>query len=205
MTSPGDNTRFSFGRPQWDMDRAELEAASTEVGDKVASKQDLESLLPMSGFCRLAGTGTNVEHLANKFLPFNVQKGPALGCEIHAEDGIVLNAIGMWEVKVRVLSAVSTLPAVAGYAVTRLETFDPDGNMVSREVGKVAGSGVTGGYGQASITVSDNIVVDRPGYRTRVYVLTTGGVITANWRQEEGTSLLSAQYVYNGTINLGGA
>jgi len=115
------------------------------LSGNMVKKTDLESLLPMSGFCRLAGTGTNVEHLANKFLPFNVQKGPALGCEIHAEDGIVLNAIGMWEVKVRVLSAVSTLPAVAGYAVIRLESFDPDGNMVSREVGKVAGSGVTGG------------------------------------------------------------
>ena len=189
-----------WGDPHDRFDGQAVFGDAQDATNPLVTDVDLEALMPMSGFCRLAGTGSNVEHLANKFLPFNVQKGPVLGCEIHAEDGIVLNAIGMWEVKVRVLSAVSTLPAVAGYAVTRLETFDPDGNMVSREVGKVAGSGVTGGYGQASITVSDNVVVDRPGYRTRVYVLTTGGVITANWRQEEGTSLLSAQYVYNGTF-----
>lgn len=46
-----DNSRFSYGRPQWDMDRGELAAASTEVGDQVASKQDLTGLAGVAGYC----------------------------------------------------------------------------------------------------------------------------------------------------------
>jgi hypothetical protein len=192
-----DNSRFSYGRPQWDMDRAELAAASTEVGDQVASKQDLESLLPDYGACRIGGAASVG---TNQWLPFVTQIGTMRGCHLNENTeygGIVLDKVGMWNITTRV--QVGTGLAIADIEI-RLETFDPDGVMVDRQYSRQSNS-----LGNMNISVDAAVVVDTPGYEVRVYSLNqgTGGEIrhTGN----DGGSKLSAQYVYNGTLKLGGS
>lgn len=196
--SAGDNSRFSYGRPQWDMDRAELSAASTAVGDQIATKQDLESLLPMYGALRVPTDGS-ISAAPNRWVPFREQIGEMRGCSLTDEDsgGIVLEAIGQWQVDCRLQVASAGL---AAEVAIRLETFDPDGEMVDRqEITQTLGM-----LGNWPLYVDATVVVDEPGYLVRVYSLANVGASDIRHSYRQGTNILSAQYVYNGTLNLGG-
>lgn len=195
-----DNSRFSYGRPQWDMDRGELAAASTEVGDQVASKQDLSELLPDSGTMQIpSGTGTVLT--GSGWLPFTEQVGDMKGC--HASDspdggGIILDKVGQWEVKA-ITQASSGGITVSAEAELRLEVWNPDGVFLKR--GRARNT--IGSLGNTSMFTFTKVIVDRPGYLVRCYGLSTG-VGNATWGSGEG-SVLSADYVYNGAVNFGGA
>lgn len=199
MTSPGDNTRFSFGRPQWDMDRDELVASSTEVGGQVASKKDLEALLPMYGAVRVPTDGS-IPSTPNRWVPFREQIGDMRGCRLTGEDsgGIVLDEIGQWQVSCRLQVASMGL---AAEVEIRLETFDPDGEMVDRQQ-IIQTLGMLGNW---PLHIDATVVVDQPGYLVRVYSMATVGAADIRHSYVQGSNILAAQYVYNGTINLGGA
>lgn len=187
--------RFAYQTPQGQFDRGELDDTGAMVGGELTSKSDLEALLPMSGYCELSWTDgwNNDTTFANQFIPLNSQVGDTLGCEIDPEDGIILNAAGMWRTEFFANFSINT---VSDTAETRLELFDPDDNFVQRtKIRMAALSGAAVGLQRTPIYVFDNVVVDRPGYRVRVYAVTNNG----QYNTEPGAIRLGAQYVYNGT------
>lgn len=197
-----DSSRFSYGRPQWDMDRGELAAASTEVGDQVASKQDLSALLPNSGACVMPPSSGNVS--GSRFMPFSESVGDPRGCVISTEDGIILNAIGRWDVRCMSMTTVSKVAGSGSYGEVRLELFAPDGTFISRKSSRLVLDGIVFSTGTHNVRLDMNVVVDKPGYRVRVYQWKNSldAIETSSSRDYNE---LSATYVYNGTPNFGGA
>lgn len=192
----GDSDRFSYGRPDWDLDRGALSSSSEEVGGKIASKTDLDSLLPLYGACRLGSSGI-IE--PNRWLPFVIQIGDMRGCHLNPNTdygGLVLDTIGMWNATVRCQTGTGL--AVADIEI-RLETWSPDGVMVDRQTSRQSNS-----VGNMNISVDAAVIVDRPGYELRVYSANMGSGGEIRHSYANGFSKLSAQYVYNGTINLTG-
>lgn len=186
-----DNSRFSYGRPQWDMDRGELAAASTEVGDQVASKQDLSALLPNYGAVTCSASGS----FANAFMPFDTADGEMKGCYLAtSKNGITLNAVGMWECKVNARAWSNAL--VPANSILRLELFDDSDAFVKRREMTVV-SAISSGQ---QVSVFQSFIVPRPGFTVRAYAMSDGG---SQWARQE--AFMSAQYVYNGTPNFGGA
>lgn len=199
--SAGDNSRFSYGKPDWDLDRGAIAAASTEVGGQVASKQDLESLLPDSGACVMPGSGKIV---GSRFLPFNQEIGTSKGCEVSSEDGIILNKVGRWQVSAATWTLADKAVFSGAIGEIRLELFDPEGNFIKRRSGRLKIDGVVLSSAYENISLTMNCDVDRPGYRVRVYQF-QGGTDRISSDQGSEFSELSAQYVYNGQVNFGGA
>jgi len=131
---------------------------------------------------------------ANQFLPLRKEIGQARGCEISSEDGIILNAIGMWDVTFN--CSVELASGNDGLEL-RLECFDADGNMVSRAAAQKKVFTTLGiGVDATPMYVFDSVVVDEPGYRVRVYSLNNG---QAQYYMADGWNKLQARYVYNGT------
>ncbi|WP_010120126.1 hypothetical protein [Corynebacterium nuruki] len=187
----------SWDTPSAQFDDGRMLSIGSDVGDATASKKDLEDLLPMSGYCQIDGAGnpwTGARGFANQFLPLTKKLGESRGCEISSEDGIILNAVGQWRVE---FNCTVEMASGTNALELRLEVFDPDGNLHSRAAaGKKVFTTLGIGVDSSSLYVFDNVVVDRPGYRVRVYSLNNG---QAQYYMADGWNKLGAQYVYNGT------
>lgn len=163
------------------------------LAGNMVKKTDLESLLPMSGACRIRNSGISN---SNKWLPFTEQIGDMRGCHLSTNTeygGIIFDRIGMWNVTCRV--PVSAGVTFLGEVEIRLETWDPDGVMVDRQA-----SSQPVNVGNFSVYVDASVIVDRPGYAVRVYSVSPGGPGDIRHTDAVGKSRLSAQYVYNGVF-----
>lgn len=186
-----------WGTPSGQFDDGKVLSIGEDVGDATASKQDLEDLLPMAGACQIEGSGypwTGKIGFNNKFLPLTKQLGETRGCEVSTEDGLILNAIGMWDIAFN--CSVEMASGTDGLEL-RLECFDQDGNLVSRAAAQkkvLTSLGI--GVDATPMYVFDSVVVKEPGYRVRVYSLNNG---QAQYYMADGWNKLTAKYVYNGT------
>lgn len=187
-----DNSRFSYYNPGEYLDRASLAVASTEVGSQVATRSDLEDLLPDYGERFMPEQG-GVS--GSRFLPFTSSTVTPRGCEYPTEDGIILNTIGLWEVSCMTSTIVSVTSFFNTYGWIRLELFDPEGTRVKRKEGGI----YTTGLGTASniVNLSMMVAVPEAGYRVRVYQW-KDSVNTISSSSGESSSTLSAQYIYKG-------
>lgn len=169
------------------------------LAGNMVKQTDLGSLLPNSGSCFLPQGAASLQTGGQRFLPFTVPNGTQRGCEVSSEDGLILNAIGMWRVEVATRSIMENVAGNGGSSELRLEVFDPDGNFVRRRIYYLNAGGI--------VLISSvehphcwlNVVVDRPGYRVRVFQLLSNATGMRTWNSSEYTELF-AQYVYNGTL-----
>lgn len=155
----------------------------------------LNDILPDYGECTIPYA--NNSYGSSRFLPFTKPIGTQKGCSISSEDGIILNTVGQWQLECQV--AVMVSGSSLATAETRLEVFDSDGKFVSRSIGMIR-TPSNGGTATNTVAVKHIAIVDRPGYRVRVYAYHIGTAILTNsyWYADEGYTSLSAMYINAG-------
>ena len=187
-----------WGTPSNQFDDGMALSIGEDVGDATASKQDLDSLMPMSGSCYLPQGDSKTQTGGQRFLPFNVANGDSRGCEVSSEDGLILNEVGMWRVEVSTKTIVEQIVGSGASGEIRLELFDPDGSFVRRRIFGLNAAGIAFSNSVDYSHCWMNVIVDRPGYRVRVYQYMSNASGMRTWNSSEFTELF-AQYVYNGT------
>ena len=169
-----DNSRFSYGRPQWDMDRGELAASSTEVGDQVASKQDLTGLAGVAGYCT-ARPAADASPSAVVWKQDDAAKGAhfetGLAGPTGFSSGIVIDRPGVWMVNARLSLTLQNNYMYMAMGIRQWATVD--GAVVTRNR---AGSYAYTGGDRGTVQCSAIFVVRDIGDVIGARVETSGAI-----------------------------
>lgn len=183
--SAGDNSRFSYGKPQWDMDRGELAAASTEVGNATGRAVDVLRLMDLlnygSVFCPIVGARDMARTGAGK-LPFTEFVGYHRATSIRDGGGVTFEVAGTWDIRVKVTGGFYSFSYAGSVSYTdtyiEVNVHRPDGTVFSKDSSYMpdnffdASAIIAGGatYRKSTCSFSASVQVPEPGYYVTVWV-----------------------------------